>query len=189
MSNKTTRHPFRNFFLKKSMQFRIITTILFIVFLTSCFTTLILSIIYNARFQDGNFYYMSNDIMQDLELKSILTIVIPALITAQLISLIIAIAIGMFSSRKAAVPVYKLEKWAIQLKKGRLNTHLGFRETNDMKDLTIQCNALADTYKQFFSDIDQSLENIVADKVYKSQTVSKEINNIKSILDKLDYKD
>lgn len=189
MSNKTTRHPIRNFFLKKSMQFRIITIILFVVFLTSCFTVLILSIIYNAKSQDGNFYYMSNDIMQDLELTSILGIILPALITAQVISLIIAIAIGMFSSRKAAVPVYKLEKWAMQIKKGRLKTHLGFRETKVMKDLTIQCNALADTYRQIFSDIDQSLANIIADRVYKSQTVATEIDNIKSILTKLDYKD
>lgn len=189
MSNKISRRPIRNFFIKRAIQFRIISIILFIVFLTSCITTLILSVIYNAKSQEGNFYYMSNDIMQDLELTSILGIILPALITAQIVSLVIAVAIGMFSSRKAAVPIYKLEKWASQIKKGRLKTHIGFRETKVMKDLTIQCNALADTYKQIFSDIDQSLSNILADRIYKSQTLLNEIAHIQRVLAKLDYKD
>jgi hypothetical protein len=58
-----------------------------------------------------------------------------------------------------------------------------------MKDLTIQCNALADTYKEIFSDIDRSLSHIIADRVYKSQTLSNEIATIQKILAKLDYKD
>ncbi len=189
MSNKKVRRPFRNFFIKRSLQFRIISVILFSVFLTSCITTLILSVIYNSKSQEGNYYYMSNNIMEDLELTSILGTILPAIITAQVVSLVIAIAIGLFSSRKAAVPVYKLEKWATQIKKGRLKTHIGFREIKEMKDLTIQCNALADTYTEIFSDIDRSLSNIIADPVYKSQTLSNEIANIQKILAKLDYKD
>lgn len=189
MTGKIQRHPFRNFFLKKSLQFKIISNILFIIFLTSCISTLFLSFVYNAKSQEGNFYYMSNDIMQDLELTSILGIILPALIAAQIVSLVIGVAIGMFSSRKAAVPVYKLEKWASQLKKGRLNTQLGFRENKEMKDLTIQCNALADTFKHIFNDIDTSLATILADRVYKSQVVSQELSNIKERLDKIDYKE
>ncbi len=127
--------------------------------------------------------------MQDLELTSILGIILPALIIAQFVSLVIAVAIGMFSSRKVAVPVYKLEKWATQVKKGKLKTHIGFRETTEMKDLTIQCNALTDTYKQIFIDIDSATENIHADKVYKSQVVSQELANIKQTLKNIDYKD
>ena len=189
MTTKIQRHPFRNFFLKKSLQFRIISRILFIVFLTSCITTLLLSFVYNAKSQEGTFYYMSNDIMQDLELTSILGIILPALITAQIVSLVIGIGVGMFSSRKAAVPVYKLEKWAMQLKKGKLKTQLGFREIKVMKDLTIQCNALADTYRHIFKEIDTSLANIQGDRVYKSQAVTQELSHIQSILDKIDYKE
>jgi signal transduction histidine kinase len=131
---------------------------------------------------------MSNDIMQDLQLTSILGVVLPALITAQIVTIAVAIVIGLFSSRKAAVPVYKLEKWAMQLKKGKLKTHLGFRETKEMRDLTIQCNALADTYIQIFTDIGESMRIISEDRVYKSQSVTQEIESIKEILNKLDFK-
>jgi signal transduction histidine kinase len=127
--------------------------------------------------------------MQDLELTSMLGIILPALISAQVISLVIGVGIGMFSSRKAAVPVYKLEKWATQIKRGRLKTHLGFRETHEMKDLTIQCNALADTYRTIFKEIDDSLETIASDRIYKSQVVTQQLLRLKEILDTIDYKD
>jgi signal transduction histidine kinase len=163
-------------------------TIIFFVITTTGITTLILLFFYNAKSQGGLFYYMSNDIMQDLQLTSILGVVLPALVTAQIVTIVVAVVIGLFSSRKAAVPVYKLERWALQLKKGKLKTHLGFREIKEMRDLTIQCNALADTYKQIFSDIEDSLKIIAEDRVYKSQAVAQEISNIKATLSKLDYK-
>lgn len=189
MLENTMRRPVKNFFLKKSLQFKIIIKIILFVLMTSCITTLILGLVYNAKSQEGNFYYMSNDVMQDLELTSVLGIILPALIIAQVVSLFIAIGIGMFSSRKVAVPVYKLEKWAQQLKKGKLKTHLGFRETNEMKDLMIQCNALADTYRAIFKKIENSLTVISKDRVYKSQTVSQEIATIEVILGEIDFKE
>lgn len=187
MVGKVNRHFFKHFFLKKSLQFNIIGTIILIVFLTSCITTVILGIVYNTKSQGGNFYYMSNDIMQDLELTSILGIILPALITAQLVSIIIAIGIGMFSSRKAAVPVYKLEKWAMQLKDGKLNTHLGFRETKQMKDLIIQCNALADTYKHIFAEIDTAITTVSQSQELNSSDVQSAITKIKETLKAIDY--
>ena len=188
MANKSERRPISNFFLKKSLQFKIIFTIIFFVITTTGLTTLILLFFYNAKSRGGLFYYMSNDIMQDLQLTSILGVVLPALITAQVVTIAVAIIIGLFSSRKAAVPVYKLEKWAMQLKKGKLKTHLGFRETKEMRDLTIQCNALADTYIQIFTDIEESIRIISEDRVYKSQAVTQEITNIKDTLKKLDFR-
>ncbi len=189
MSNKEVRRPFRNFFIKKSLQFKIILNILFIVFLTSIMTTFILARFYDKKTQEGSFYYMSNNIKQDLELTNILGIILPALISAQVASLVIALLIGMFSSRKAAVPVYKLEKWAVQIKKGRLKTHLGFRETREMKELTIQCNALTDAYRHIFSVIDQSLANILKDPTEKSGIVMREIAKMQGIIANIDFKE
>lgn len=186
MSTKATRRPVRNFLLKKSLQIRITATVIFLVFVTSGLTTLILSVIYNAKSRDGSFFYMSNDITQNLELTSILGIILPALITAQLVSLLLAVAIGLFSSRKVAVPVYKLERWAAQLKNGKLNTQLGFRETGTMKDLTVQCNALAGTYRQIFSDIDALLKSM-EEKNRESRLIDDEVRQLKEILQGLDY--
>jgi len=185
---KSLRRPVRHFFLKKGMQYNILSTIIFITIIASIVTTAIISLVYHIKSRGGTFYYMSNDIMQDLELTSILGIVVPALISAQIVTLVIAVFIGLFSSRKAAVPVYKLEKWALQLKRGKLKTHLEFREANFMKDLTIQCNSLAETYRQIFSDIENYTNAIIEDNSEKSLTIQKNIAFIKQKLEQLDYK-
>lgn len=190
MATKSVRRPLGNFFIKKTLQVNIIFTILFIVFLTSFFTTLILSFIYHTKSQGGDFYFMSDNIMKDLELASLLKTVLPALIAAQIVSLFISLAIGMFSSRKVAVPVYKLEKWAQQIREGKLKTRLGFRENNQMKELTIHCNALTENYQQLFTTIENSLRNIqksMENLSEKPSEVITEINQIKELLSKLDY--
>ncbi len=187
MTEKNVRRPFSNFFVKKSIQFGIIGKILFVVFLSTVLTTILLAVAYNAKSQGGSFYYMSNNIMEDLKLQSILGIILPALISAQLVSLVIGFAIGCFSSRKVAVPIYKIEKWATQLRNGKLNTHLAFREGEEMKELTIQCNAVADKFKRMCNDISDSVERMqhVPDK---PGAVSSHLSRIKSILDEVEFK-
>lgn len=189
MSTKASRRPLKNFFIKRSLQVSITFKIIFTVLLTSCLTVAAIAVLYNLKFKGGSFYFMSNDLMDDLVLTNILGVVLPALIGAQIISLIFSVGIGLFSSRKAAIPVYKLERWAQQIKKGRLKTHIGFREARQMKDLTVQCNALADTYRQIFLAIDNSLINIAADPAPKSFLVQKEIETIREVLQQIDYKD
>jgi uncharacterized membrane protein len=91
------------------MQYKIIGKILFVVFVTALLTTVTVSLVYNVKSKNGSFYYMSNDTKQDLELKNILEVILPSVIGAQIISMLIGLGIGLFSSRKIAVPIYKFE--------------------------------------------------------------------------------
>ena len=127
MPEQNIRQPVRHFFIKKSIQYKIILEILLVIFITAVLTTVTVSLVYNAESQNGSFYYMSNDTKKDLELKNILEVILPSVVTAQVISLIIGLGIGLFSSRKIAVPIYKFEKWVTQLKKGNLLTRMEFR--------------------------------------------------------------
>ncbi len=182
MTEKTLRRPVANFFVKKSIQFRIIGEIILVIFISTLLTTLLLAFIYNAKSQAGSFYYMSNNIMEDLRLQSILGLVLPALIAAQIVSLLIAVGVGLFSSRKVAVPLYKIEKWAAQLKSGNLNTRLAFRETREMRDLTDQCNAVADTYRQIFMRVEKAVNGIEAGATDPAR-IQVEVAALKDILD------
>jgi methyl-accepting chemotaxis protein len=147
------RHPLGNFFIKKPLQLRIIAQILVAVLLSAVLTTTFLGYVYTAQSKKGSFYYMSNDVRQDIQLRSLLGIVLPSVVAAQFISIAIALGIGLFSSRRIAVPQYKFEKWVRQLQAGKLNTRLEFRESAEMKDITIQCNEMAETYRVALSDI------------------------------------
>ena len=110
--DKIRRKPVSNFLIKRSLQIGIIFKILFVVAMTGILTTAIVTLVYNSKSQSGTFYYMSNDIMEDLELTSIIQTVLPSLVAAQCVTILIAFAVGLFSSRKIAVPIYKIEKWA-----------------------------------------------------------------------------
>jgi methyl-accepting chemotaxis protein len=183
--HRQARKPLRNFFVKKSLQMRIIGQILLVVILSAGLTSVLLALVYNARSQEGNFYYMSKDVRQDIELKSILGLVLPSVLGAQAVSILIGLGIGMFSSRKAAVPIYKFEKWVRQLRDGKLNTRLEFREGGEMKDLTIECNALADTYRRALTEIAAEIDKIQSDNPAESTAAS--LKRLRDTLARFDF--
>jgi methyl-accepting chemotaxis protein len=187
MSDKNIRQPMKNFFIKKSMQIKIIMKIVFIILITALLTTVTVSLVYNSKSQNGSFYYMSNDTKQDLELKNILEVILPSVIGAQLVTLFLGLGIGLFSSRKIAVPIYKFEKWVSQLKTGNLLTRIEFREKSEMEDLTHECNSLADFYRDKFMDIEAAVSSIEQIASLDQQTRDK-LSDIKQTLEKVSFK-
>lgn len=180
------RQPIRHFFIKKSMQYKIIGEILFVVFLTALLTTVTVSLVYNVKSKNGSFYYMSNDTKQDLELKNILEVILPSVIGAQVISMFIGLGIGLFSSRKIAVPIYKFEKWVTNLKTGNLLTRIEFREKQDMEDLTHECNTLVDFYRDKFIQINDALLKL-EQHATSDPNVGEQIASIKETLQKVHF--
>jgi ABC-type Fe3+ transport system permease subunit len=160
--------------------------ILLVLVVVSILTTAVLALIYNAQSRGGTLYYMSENLMQDLELKSILGYVLPAMIVVQCISLLLGVGIGLFSSRKVGVLHYKIERWATNLKNGRLKTHLAFREEDEMKDLTLRCNSVSDTYRDIFSSISSSV-GLIETATADSEKVMREARRLRAILNKLDF--
>jgi len=159
------------------------------IFLTVVFmtllTTLVLALIYNFKSQQGSFVYMSNDIMENLQLTSILGIILPPIIAIELVAATIAFGVGLFSSRAVAVPLYKIEKWAARIKTGKLNTTLAFREEKLMKDLTLECNAVTDFYRSIFLDIKEHVE-MISHKPNDTPVVVLHTQRIKELLDKIE---
>lgn len=163
-----------------------ITQVLLTVLVMGLLTTGLLAYIYNTKSQQGSFYYMSNDVMQDLELTSILGIILPPIIAVEILAIIFSFGVGLFSSRAVAVPLYKIEKWAHRLKNGKLNTTLAFREEDKMKDLTLQCNAVTDFFRSICSDIAEHTDAI-SRKPNDTPMVVLRAQRIKQLLDKIEY--
>jgi methyl-accepting chemotaxis protein len=186
MTEQNVRKPLRNFFIKKSLQLTMVMKMILIVLLSTVMTTILLAVIYNAKSQGGSFYYMSNNVMEDLQLQSILGIILPALITAQVVSIIIVILIGLFSSRKIAVPLYKIEQWARHLRAGELNAYLAFRETSEMKDLVGQCNGVTEKFKQTLIEI-KSAADAMEQSGADPTVVEQQVARIRGVLGKYEF--
>ena len=181
------RKPVGNFWIKPSIQIKITLQILFVIICTSFLTTLALVIAYKLKLRGGSFYYMSNDVMLDLKLTSIAGIILPSLLIAQVISILIGLGIGLYSSRKVAVPVYKFERWVKELSKGNLNTQLVFRQNEEMRELTMECNVMANDYRAAFMNLDSHLSRLESGKA-QTDIVNEEIAALKAIVGKFDFK-
>jgi methyl-accepting chemotaxis protein len=187
MTQTNARQPLRNFFIKRSMQLNLVFKIFIVVMLSAVLATIALWVLYTIKAQGGSFYYMSNDMRQDLELKSVLEFVLPSVIGAQVFSILIGLGIGLFSSRKMAVPIYKFEKWVSQLRTGNLNTKISFRETEqEMEDLASECNAMAGFYQKLFREISASAEAIEKN-VEGNAAALEQVRQMKQTLEKVNF--
>jgi signal transduction histidine kinase len=104
-----------------------------------------------------------NKLNQELSKENIIFLILPALLISAFINLLIAAGIGLYSSRKYAVPIYKLEQWASLLTKGKITAILKFREKEEMKELSDKCNRLSsDLHARFLivkSQVNQLMES------------------------------
>ncbi|HEX2956309.1 MAG TPA: hypothetical protein VHO70_05740 [Chitinispirillaceae bacterium] len=189
MTEKKHRRPFRNFFIKKSLQFKMTLKIFLAMFLSGLLTLGVLVLVYDWKSQHGSYYYMSNDIRQDLqllELQSILGTILPPILAVELVGVTIAFLIGLISSRKMAVPIYKIEKWANRLRNGKLKAELAFRNEDHLDDLTTQCNGVTDFFRKTVNDISEHADAISYNPE-NVEFVKEHTAAIKKLLDKMEY--
>jgi signal transduction histidine kinase len=100
-----------------------------------------LLLVYYLRYKSVLLYQM--DQMTNLTKENIIFIILPSLLISALVNLVLAGGIGLYASRKYAVPVYKLEHWARLLREGKITAKIRFREKEEMKELTDYCNDLS----------------------------------------------
>ncbi|MCX7725332.1 MAG: hypothetical protein N2053_00635 [Chitinispirillaceae bacterium] len=185
MDGRQTRRRFRNFFIKRSIQVRIIAGIVSIVLISVFLTTIIITFVYHTKSKYGSFYYMRNDERVELELINAVGIVLPPVIVIEVVAVISAFIVGLMSSRAVAVPIYKIERWAARLKAGKLNTTLAFRENKRMKDLVIQCNGVTEFFRSIFIDIRDQV-NVILSKPDDTPVVAAKAKRIKEVIDKIE---
>jgi methyl-accepting chemotaxis protein len=143
MNQLKVRRPIGNFFIKKNLQLRLIAKIVLSVLIATAVFAATLLITYHISHSNAAFYEVSlrsgeAEIGDRLEIVSI---IMPSLIISAIVNIIIAFCVGLYASRKYAVPIYKLEQWATLLCDGNLTAKLRFREKEEMRELSEKCNA------------------------------------------------
>jgi signal transduction histidine kinase len=78
----------------------------------------------------------------EIDKVQLVNLILPALVISAAVGLIVAFGIGLYASRKYAVPVFKIEQWVSKLQGGDMSAVLRFREREEMKDLSQKCNEL-----------------------------------------------
>jgi len=127
------RKPLGNFFVKKSLQLRLIFNILAASIVSSIVSAGTLLLVYRYKY-DTTVIYMFNEFNNVLQKESIVRLILPSLLISLAAGLILTFGIGLYASRKYAVPVFKIEQWVSQILNGKVTATLRFREKEEMKD-------------------------------------------------------
>jgi len=154
---KAARKPVGNFFIKKSLQLRLIFNVLAASIVSSIVAAGTLLIVYFYKY-DTTVIYMFNEFNNVLQKESIVRLILPSLVISMAVGLILTFGIGLYASRKYAVPVFKIEQWASQLLNGDLTVTLGFREKEEMKDLSKKCNELGAMFREIMTGIQKDVK-------------------------------
>jgi len=141
MTNHAARKPVGNFFIKKALQIRLIVKIVVAAIIATVISSGTLLLVYYMKYKGVLLYQM--DHQANLSKEFIIFIILPSLVLSALVNFFMAFGIGLYSSRKYAVPVYKLENWARLLKNGRITAKVQFREKEELRELADQCNLLS----------------------------------------------
>ena len=162
MKKTATRKPIGNFFVKKSLQLRMIFNIVAAVMLTTVISCLVVLAVYYFNYTSLLFYSLDKS-SNILEKQNILSILFPVLLISIVANLMLALGIGFYASRKYAIPIFKLEQWASLLLQGKLTAILHFREKEEMNELTSKCNEVTNFFRQHFITIKRLVEAIKRD--------------------------
>jgi nitrogen fixation/metabolism regulation signal transduction histidine kinase len=180
MTSKVHRKPIGNFFIKKSLQIRLIKKIVIAALISTLVSTGSLILVYYLKYQTVIVYQLDK-LTQELNREHIVFLILPTLLVSALVSVFVSFGIGLYSSRKYAVPIYKLEQWATLLRSGKLNALLRFREKEEMKELSDKCNQLATEFRQRFQEIKKQ-----ADELKENEATTAAAANLENILLNLD---
>jgi nitrogen fixation/metabolism regulation signal transduction histidine kinase len=153
---------------------KIVTAAILATIICSC--TLLL--VYYLKYNSVLLYQM--DQLTNLTKENIIFIILPSLLISSLVNFIIAVCLGLYASRKYAVPIYKLEQWARMIRQGRISAKIQFREREEMKELSDDCNNLTKDLREKFVMIKQQTM-LLKDKAKDSP----EVQNIEKVLSTL----
>ncbi|MBD3241543.1 MAG: hypothetical protein GF331_13220 [Chitinivibrionales bacterium] len=156
------RRPIGNFFIKRELQLRLIAKIVLTVLITTVICVASLLFVFYLRYKTILLYQMS--IEGELSKEHIVDVLLPSLLISGIVNILLGIGVGLYASRKYAVPIYKLEQWAMLLKNGHLTAKLRFREKEEMKELSDHCNLLGEEIRSRFSRVGE-LVGSLKDKV------------------------
>jgi methyl-accepting chemotaxis protein len=180
MSSKVTRKPIGNFFIKKALQLRLIKKIVIAALLSTLVSSGSLILVYYIKYQTVIVYQLEK-LTQELSREHIVYLILPSLLVSTLVSILVSFGIGLYSSRKYAVPIYKLEQWATLLKNGKLSVLLRFREKEEMKELSDKCNQLAMEFRERFIQIKH-----LSDQLKEQDATAAVASELKKIISNLD---
>ena len=194
MAEEHTRKPISNFFIKKELQIRLIKKIVVAVLIATIVSVTTLLLTYLVKYKSTVIYQVTFEMMESSgdadesgasisDREKITSLILPSIVISGIINIVIAFFIGLYASRKYAVPIFKLEQWAKLLYEGQMSAQLRLREKEEMRDLSSSCNKLGEEIKNKFNQIEKLTKELK--EMEKNPEI---VRKIEDILDTVEFK-
>lgn len=180
MAEQINRKPIGNFFIKKSLQIRLILKIVLAALSSTILSSGTLILVYYLKYKTVIVYQLDK-VTQELSREHIVYLILPTLLISSIVSILVSLGVGLYASRKYAVPVYKLEQWASLLRMGKMSALLRFREKEEMAELSTTCNKLSSEMRERFAKI--RIQSELLKQSSPSSPIAEEIEKILSGLE------
>jgi methyl-accepting chemotaxis protein len=156
------RHPLGNFFILRDLQLRLISKVVAVGVVSTLVAVTTLLAVYVISYKSIDFWLvnMGNNAEIAPQPVNIISLILPSLLIGTIVNIIVTFCVGLYASRKYAVPIYKLEQWAALLINGHMTARLTFREKEELKELSTRCNLLADSLRRRFIGLRDQLESL-----------------------------
>jgi hypothetical protein len=177
---KVRRKSIGTFFIKRSLQMRLILKIVVAAIIATFICSGTLLLVYYLKYDSVLLYQM--DRFTNLTKENIVFIILPTLLISSLVNFVLAVCLGLYASRKYAVPIYKLEQWAGLIRQGKISAQIQFRERQELKELSDDCNTLANGLKEKFVAIKKQAQ-LLGEKMKDSP----ELRKIEDVLSTLEF--
>jgi len=141
------RKPLRNFVYYPTVQWPIIGYNMALVLMAVLGTAAAIVGLYAWRFEGTSVYVLSQASFVPLEKISILGVLAPAVIGCVVVSVAVGIMMALSTSRRVALPIYKVTRWARHVADGELHVCLGFRKGDGLEELSQACNLATGNFK------------------------------------------
>lgn len=159
------RKPLRNLIYYPAVQWPLILFNGMLVLLTIAATVLSIAVVYSWKFQGRGIFLLSQNSFLPLERLSMLSVLAPAIAICAVVSLGCGVLLAMSTSRRVALPIYKVTRWARLVADGELKVCLGFRKGDRLDELAHACNQVSDRFAKEWKSLQDvpNREDVPAD--------------------------
>lgn len=147
------RQPLKNFVFFPAIQWPLIVFNAALVLLGVLGTGAGIAMMYFWKFQGSSIYILAESTFVPLEKVSILSVIAPAMVGCIIVALGVGITMALSTSRRVALPIYKVIRWARLTADGDLRIELGFRKGDRLGELAEACNFVNQTFRGSLQEI------------------------------------
>lgn len=140
------RYPIRHFFIMNRIQRKWIFRVFLTVFSVTLMTLGSVVMSYFFQYEAGHFYFLGPEVSEDLIRYTVWAIVLPSVVPSFLLATLLGLLLALYSSRKIAVPIYKIRVWSDALFSGDLTYRVRMRKGDDLEELESACNQVSNKF-------------------------------------------